>query len=387
MKIHTAILLALSASWNSAKADIHTKNTNEEHTMNMMTQVVKDYHLPSFSVAIGIGDNVVFAEAVGYADIENNRFANIETQYSVGSLAKPMTGLALAKLVDSGKVHLDDKVSKYLSNPAYTNLFTVKELASHIAGVPHDTKERDVAEFDAPRNHESPFDAFHVFESHPLLFAPGTDYKYSSNGYILLSAVIQQSAGMSYVEYLKESLWSPFNMSHTEHDTSLAGKEHEASYYAERRNDGTYTRATAQRDRSFLFGGGGFLSTPSDLVKMAQASYDNNYLANTSRKALFEPAKLRSGEANPGKYSLGWRVGKIKLDEANKGSWTALHHGGVTDKASTAYLLVIPECQASIAFASNYVPDKFWKIRGIAGRALKKYIPAGSCSKLTKPSS
>ncbi len=386
MKQYIKLLLTLCVAAIPAKADIPLWEEYEDNTTNMMKQVMKEYRLPSLSLAISIGEKVVFAKAMGYANIEENQAANIETQYSVGSLAKPMTGLALAKLVDKGKLSLDDKVSKYVGAPAYTELFSVKELASHTSGVPHNTKERDIAEFDTPRDHKSPFDAFYVFESHPLLFAPGTDYKYSSNGYILLSAAIEQAANESFPKHLEQSLWSSFGMKHTELDTSFAGKDHEAIYYAERTDDGSYIRSTTKRDRSFLFGAGGFISTPSDLVKMAQASYHKSYLSSAAQKALFEPVKLRNGEVNAEKYSLGWRVGNIKLSKTSEDTWIALHHGGVTDKASTAYLFVIPECKASIAFATNYVPEKFWKIRGTVARTLLKYVQADSCSKFNKSS-
>lgn len=294
-----------------------------------------------------------------------------------------MTGIALAKLVDSHKLNLEFPVSAYVKHPEYTSLFNVKELAAHIAGVPHDTAERDIAEFVHPKDHKSPFDSFYVFESQALLFQPGTQYKYSSNGYILLSAVIEKAAKMNYVDFLKTSLWSQFEMGSTELDTSFAGKKYEATYYAEYKGDGKYVGSTNKRDRSFLFGGGGFISTPTDLVKMAQATYSDTYLSVNTRQAIYTPIKLRNGELNSDKYSLGWRVGSIKL-KGNEQPWIVLHDGGVTDKASTAYLLVIPECKASIAFTTNYIPPKFWKIRGEMAKLLKNNIDATQCSKVIR---
>lgn len=290
-----------------------------------------------------------------------------------------MTGLAIAKLVDADKVRLEAFVSEYVKKPDYTNSFTVKELASHLAGVPHDTPERDNAEFVDIKDHESPFEAFPVFTSHSLLFEPGSDFKYSSNGYILLSAVIEQAAQMNYVDFLRESLWKEFQMRSTELDISTAGKLHESTYYAAREDDGSYVPSTTKRDRSFLFGGGGFISTPSDLVRMGQATYSDDYLSEEMQMALRTPTKLNNGEINKEKYSLGWRVGQISLNENSEQKWTALHHGGVTDNASTAYLLVIPQCKASIAFATNYIPPKFWEIRGDMARILIEKIDSTQC--------
>ena len=178
-------------------------------------------------------------------------------------------------------------------------------------------------------------------------------------------------------------MWKEFDMQRTELDTSFAGKAYEATYYAEIKSDGSYVEASRKRDRSFLFGGGGFISTPTELVKMSQATFDDNYLSRQAKQLLRTPVKLRNGEVNSEKYSLGWRVGQINLF-GKEDRWTALHHGGVTDMASTAYLLVVPECKASIAFATNYVPEKFWRMRSKIAEILKMYINEEQCSKANK---
>ena len=354
---------------------------NEESVLNEMRLLKQQYKLPSLSLAINIDNKSVFAGAIGYADLDERKKATVDTQYSVGSLAKPMTGIALAKLVDLKKISLDSLVSQYIKLPDYTDSFTVRELASHIAGIPHDTPERDEAEFVNTKDHKSPLDAFYVFSSHPLLFNPGTEYKYSSNGYILLSGIIEQAAAMNYVDFLQSSLWSKFGMESTELDTSFAGVKHEATYYSDYNTDGKYVLSTKTRDRSFLFGGGGFISTPTDLTNMAQATYSDNYLSREAKQEIYTPTKLRNGEVNSDKYSLGWRVGTIKFSDDDKQTWTVLHHGGVTDKASTAYLFVIPECKASIAFATHYIPNKFWRMRPKMAEILKSYINVTECKK------
>jgi len=115
------------------------------------------------------------------------------------------------------------------------------------------------------------------------------------------------------------------------------------------------------------------------LVRMGQATYRDDYLSEQMQMALRTPTKLNNGEINSERYSLGWRVGEIRLNPNEKKTWTALHHGGVTDDASTAYLLVIPQCKASIAFATNYIPQKFWEIRGEMAKILIGKIDSSQC--------
>lgn len=352
---------------------------NRDMVLQAMQVLREDYKLPSISLAIGVGDEIVFAEAIGYKNLESRRKASAATQYSVGSIAKPMTAIALARLVDLGRMDLDAPASDYVDTPAYTKQFTVRQLASHTAGVPHDTAEREAAEFASIQDHESPFDAFSVFSSHPLLFEPGTKFAYSSNGYILLSAIIENAAAMNYVDFLDSTVWSGLGMTSTELDTSFAGKQHEATYYSTMSVDNGHVQSESHRDRSFLFGGGGFISTPSDLVRLAQAIYRADFLSEKLKQEMLTPTRLANGEENPERYSLGWRVGQIQLGNDEQQKWAVLHHGGVTDKAANSFLLVVPECKASIAFATNYVPERFWQMRPKMAEILKTYINPKEC--------
>jgi len=360
-------------------ASVQAAPDNREMVLQAMQALRDNYKLPSLSLAVAVGDEIVFAEAIGYKELKSRRKASAATQYSIGSIAKPMTAIALARLVDLGRVDLDAPASDYVDTPAFTRQFTVRQLASHTAGVPHDTAEREVAEFASIQDHESPFDAFPVFSSHPLLFEPGTGFAYSSNGYILLSAIIERAAEMNYVDFLDSSVWSGLGMISTELDTSFAGKQHEATYYAAMSADNDHVQSESHRDRSFLFGGGGFISTPSDLVRLAQAIYRADFLSDKLNQEMHTPTRLTNGEENPERYSLGWRVGQIQFGNDEEQKWAVLHHGGVTDNAATSFLLVVPECKASIAFATNYVPEKFWQMRPKMAEILKIYINPQAC--------
>ena len=377
MRIHHYLSLLLV----SATLHINTTaaSTIESQTISAIEKLKRDYRLPSISVAIALDNDVSFAYATGLANIEKGEEASVTTQYSVGSIAKPMTGLLLAKLADQGDIDIAEKVSRYVEDPAYTSQFSVAELAAHLAGVPHETTQRDITEFENPKDHYSPFEAFGTFEYSQLAFEPGTQYQYSSHGYILLSAVVEAATETNFVKLINNKLFTPFQAKDTELDLSTAGTLHEATYYATINEDGDHVPSTLKRDRSFLFGAGGFISTPSDLVRIARATYHPEFLSQSGKQLLSTPVNLRSGQPNSENYSIGWRVSQIKLTPSDNQTWTALHHGGVMDKAATAYLLVIPECKASIAFATNFVPDQFWQMRSPIVRTLLKHIDVAKC--------
>lgn len=339
----------------------------------VLQQLSDEFTLPSFSMAVAMNNEIVYANAVGFADIAEKIPATVDTQYSFGSVAKPMTGVALMRLVQSENIQLTHTLKQHIADldPRFRPV-TLKQLASHTAGIVHETPERDILEYGDISDHKSPFDAFSAFETHPLLFQPGNGFKYSSHGYIALSAAIESIAQQNFNSYLQEQVWTPLNMTQTRFDNSVNSDAREATYYESWNEESGYQLATTKRDRSFLFGAGGYMSTPSDMVRMASALYDDSYLSSDLIQQMLTPVTLESGEVNEQRYAIGWRIGQLQLSEQE--TLMVAHHGGITDKAATSYLLVIPEKKSAIAFVTNMVPPKFWQMRGKVARLLTQWL-------------
>ena len=293
MKFYRTLNLSLLLAAVCLQTEVYSQQLEDKRLklLTRMQQLQQEYGMPSLSLAIGLGDKVVFAEAVGMANVEQSKRATKETKYSVGSIAKPMTGLGLARLVDQGKLNLKDTVDLYVPEPGYTKHFNLEQLAAHLAGIPHETPGRKQREFVNMWDHHSPFESLSVFAQQPLLFEPGTGFKYSSNGYILLSAVLEQAAKQNFVNYLEQELWQEFALTHTQLDDSKVTGE--AHYYRRSDTKEKFILATEKQERSFLFGAGGFVSTPSDLVKLSQALYSNGYLSDDIKQKMQTPCQVR----------------------------------------------------------------------------------------------
>ncbi len=354
-------------------ADLNTE------TSKQLAGFMQQFHLPSISMAIRIEGEMVYQEALGLASIADNRAATIHTPYAVGSLAKPLTSAAMMRLVQQGNLTLEDSIHKHVADyPQENGGFNIRQLASHTAGVPHLTKGRTEKEWLNPTKHFHPHEALDFFKNEKLLFEPGSDFKYSSSGYVLLSEVIAHASGKPYTEAMRALVFDPLKMLHTEHDIEGAALGEEADYYSRFKND-RFVPANTRRDRSFLFGGGGYLSTPTDLVNMAQDIRDTAYLNKDMQKQLFTPVKLDNGDDNPQNYALGWRVQIADNVLSNGESVLGIHHGGTVSGAASAFLLTFPEYHASIAFATNTIPrsdDRKDDLRGEAWRLLRKYVEA-----------
>ena len=354
--------------------DLSKYNQLNKHYSKVLADIKKRYKLPSISIAININGKTVWAEAQGLANVEKNIPATIDTQYAVGSIAKPMTTLAMARLIEQKKLDLNQPIVNYGTYNLPLQHITPYQLASHTAGIVHYNKLRENREFKDVRDHFQPAEALNIFDTEKLLFNVGTDFSYSSNGYILLSDVIGNASHKSYIELMNDEVFTPLNMNNTEHDTSLAGLEREAIYYKNVSASGEYIPATTLRDRSFLFGGGGFISTPSDLVNMAWGLQEKNYLSTHTKNTLFTPVKLTNGEVNRQSYALGWRVNELPLQklfpnldtaQLKKKTVKGIHHGGTVAGAASAYLMFFPDTGVSISFATNTIPKNETKHQNI----------------------
>jgi CubicO group peptidase (beta-lactamase class C family) len=371
-----AALVIFPDSTNATERQQQTEQYRnlKNKTIAQMEKYKNVYELPSLSLSIAIEGKVVFEHAVGFADIASKKPATSNTQYSVGSLAKSMTSVALGKLIDTGSMALDEDIHDYLPQyPALPHKLTIKQLASHTSGIGRPWKARNQREYVDIKDHKSPLESLGLFQDDELEFKPGESFTYTSSGYILLSAAIEKAANQNYIDYMQEFVWSPLNMNSTEHDTSFAGKN-EATYYESIDESGNYTPSTTQRDRSYLFGGGGFISTPSDLVKMAQAFYQPEFLSSGVKISILTPVKLINGEDNEQRYGLGWRMIDIPTLRVKGKIPKLVHHGGVTDKAATAFLLLMPEYNAAIAYAINMNARKAAPMRAQVAEMLTEYI-------------
>lgn len=350
-----------------------------QNTLTLMHTLKQDYNLPSFSLAISVDENIVFAEAIGHANIEANLKATHTTRYSVGSVAKAMTGIALARLLDEQKVQLDTPITRYLPNyPEHGQAITIRHLASHTSGTGRPWAVRNTLEFDQVSDHASPLPVIDKFSDDALEFPPGSDFAYTSAGYITLSGVMEAAAQRPYTE-LMSTMFNDLGMKDSHHDTSRYRDARQATYYTFDTANQRYLTNTVRRDRSFLFGGGGFISTPSDLVRLSHSMFKQDYLSESAKRELLRAVPLYNGDINPQFYSLGWRVHRSTKLQYQGEPVLMMHHGGVTNDAATAFLMIFPELQAAIAYATNIEPEKHWQMRPHMATLLLSYINQQNC--------
>ena len=154
-----------------------------------------------------------FHKAYGLANRDSGAPNTISTAFDTGSITKLMTRIAVAQLLQAGKLSLDGRINDYL--PDYPNgevarQVTVRQLLDHSSGLGDIFNAR--WESASKERYVTPRDFFDLFVNDPLRFAPGSSRSYSNAGFVVLGAIVEAAAGKSFSEYLEANIFSPAGM-------------------------------------------------------------------------------------------------------------------------------------------------------------------------------
>jgi CubicO group peptidase (beta-lactamase class C family) len=158
----------------------------------------------------------VYQEAFGPASRESGAMNRVDTRFNLGSMNKMMTAVAVARLAEAGQVRYDAPVSTYLPDypRAVAERITLHQLLTHTAGL---------GDFFGPRffsggkdTLRSVSDYLALFIDDPLLFEPGTDWRYSNAGFVVLGAIVEAVTGQDYYTHVRDQIYEPAGMTGTE---------------------------------------------------------------------------------------------------------------------------------------------------------------------------
>jgi CubicO group peptidase (beta-lactamase class C family) len=295
--------------------------------------------IPGISVCVGNKDKILWAEAFGYADLENKTKLSIYSKFRVGSVSKLITSLAVGKLYQEGKLDLDAPVQQYVPDfPIKKYPITSRQLAAHLSGIRH---YRNTDPINIPKNYKNVMEGLSIFKGDTLLFKPGTKYEYSTYGYSLLSAVVEGSSHMPFLSYMQDNIFLPFGLTHTTADINDSIIPYRVRFYDYM---GKKLVNSPLVDNSYKWAGGGFLSTPYDLVTMIRGLLSHKVLNEKTVELLFTPQSLENGTST--NVGIAWRINKTKTDV------TYIHHGGAIQGGRT-FVLFYPESGYIFAVTAN----------------------------------
>jgi len=320
---------------------------------------------PSLSAAVAVDGRLVSAGAVGWADVAARQPANIRTRYRIGSTSKPVGITALARLVAAGAVELDAPIATYdsdLPDPRWGR-FTLRQLASHTAGLPEYEDNSDWIGFyqslALTTRFSDPRAALSVFDGSRLLFEPGQRFHYSGYDNILISAVLQNVYGKHYDALMQEQVFAPLDIRSIAADHADSAKANRATSYQVK--DKKY-KPWRRVDLSHKLAAGGFVATPSDLALLGSAWLDEAFIPAAVRDIFWTPAVLADGSINEQNYALGFRRHTTQID--GLGEVALVNHGGVS-KGAQCWLAILPQHGLVIAISTNRRTDEFFDFAGV----------------------
>jgi CubicO group peptidase (beta-lactamase class C family) len=219
-----------------------------------------------------------------------------ETKFEIASLSKQFTAAAILQLADSGKLNVEDPVSKYYpeSPPSWRGM-TIHHLLTHTSGLP----ENDWANF--YKGKCAPYttaEQVRTFRDRPLEFSPGTSWKYRNTEYYLLAFIIEKLSGESYPAYLAHHIFEPLKMTHSGFASMSAIVPQMAEGYS---REGSTLLRREYFDRSMETGAGGIYATVEDMLRWNKALNSPGLLTGHALELMFTAHP-------PGNYGYGWFV-------------------------------------------------------------------------------
>lgn len=329
-----------------------------DESREVMARMRATWQAPAVSIAVAIDGEIIWAEALGYADIESLTPATLESRFAIGSVSKSITATAAASLWEEGMLDLDTDIHDYVPDfPELPYPLTTRQLLSHQGGIRHYQFAMIPPVFSENGLNEAfptTGDALQLFENDPLLFEPDTDFAYSTFGYTLASAAMEGASGMGFLDLLQQRVFDPAGMTHTaadRHDAPAADRV--SDYIWLRLVDGVLP--APETNSSYKWAGGGLVSTPTDLVRFGNALLGSDLVSEESRAVMFTPRTTADGEINPQYYGLGWRIGGLYYPRGSDNIIPLINHGG-TAMGGTAIVLLQPESGIVIAMTANVTP-------------------------------
>ena len=249
----------------------------------------RPYAPPSLSVAVSVGDEIVLAQAVGYADLEAKIAATPGTTYRTYSISKGVTAVCIMQLVEQDRIDLQDEIQKYVPEfPRKKWPVRLEHLIAHTSGIRH--YKKNAGEISSTLEYPSLASSLAVFKDAPLLFKPGTASQYTTFGFNLLTGVVERSSGGSFESYLRQHVFEPAGM--TASGLAVAGGESRAvarPYWRPRKEEGANVPIQELPNVSGRYGSSGVVSTPTDLVRLFLALQQGELLRPETVKKMFSP--------------------------------------------------------------------------------------------------
>jgi CubicO group peptidase (beta-lactamase class C family) len=291
----------------------------------------------SGSVLVARGDTVLLSRGYGMASHEWAVPNAPDVKYLLASVSKQFTAAAVLRLADQGRLQLDDPVIRHLpETPPAWRAVTVRQLLAHTGGIPTHTEGEAFEQL--KQQAHTPRQLMARFSNKPLEFTPGTAFRYSNSGYVMLGLLVEQLSGKPWGDFIGQELLAPLGL----RDSGVASNARitprlASGYVRERRQPTARLLPAGFLHLSVPYSAGAMYGTTGDLLKWQRGLYGGRVLSAAALKEMTTP--LRQD------YALGLNVTRVN------GRLQYGHSGGIT--GFSTYLLYDPQAELSVVVLGN----------------------------------
>jgi CubicO group peptidase (beta-lactamase class C family) len=249
------------------------------------------------TVLVAKNGQLLLEKGYGYENFATGIPNDTQTVYMIASITKQFTSAVVLKLVEQHKLALTDPLSKFFASYPGGRKITIYNLLTHTAGIPDYTQD---SVFMASHKGLTVSQALTIYNK--ASFAPGTEWKYSNQGYQLLGEIIANVTGKTYFQAVRQYIFCPLNMTHSGFDFANLKSRDKATGYWTYPGDGKNEEASII-DSAASFSAGAIYSTVGDLYKWHQGLQAYKIVPKPLMDQAYMPFKNN--------YGFGWFVDSL----------------------------------------------------------------------------
>ncbi len=269
---------------------------------------------PGATVLVAKKGKVLYRNAFGNANLENNIVMNPNHVFEIGSITKQFTAVSILMLEEEGKLSVQDKLTKYL--PTYPNgdQITIHQLLNHTSGIKSYTAMQGLNAFG--KTDKTPIEIIDYFKNEPADFKPGEQWFYNNSGYIVLGYIIEKVSGIEYEDFIQQRIFDPLRMKNSYYgDKSKIIKNRASGYQPTSQG----FRNAPQISMTIPYAAGSLMSCVDDMFLWHKAIRDNTLITAKSKAKAHANTTLNNGDLT--NYGYGWQINELN----NK---LSIEHGG-----------------------------------------------------------
>jgi CubicO group peptidase (beta-lactamase class C family) len=294
--------------------------------------------VPSASVGIVQGGQIVFTKAYGSARLDPPMNATTSLHYAIGSISKQFTAACVLLLQEEGKLSIDDPIAKYFPELTRARDVTIRNILSHTSGYEdYAPQDYTIPAWTRPTTADK---VVHEWATKPLDFEPGSQYQYSNTNFNIAGLIVEKVSGEPFWSYLSRRVLKPLGMTQTIDLDTDHDKLEPVGYM---RNALGPLRPAIMEASGWYFADGEMAMPVGDLLIWDISLMNRSLLAPASYAAMETDQRLTTGQT--ARYGLG-----VSLSVRN--GHRVVAHGGEVG-GFVAQNVVFPDDKIAIAVLTN----------------------------------